>query len=377
MNAAFDGIQFSAFVRARWLTILICCAVAAATAATVSLLMPRRYTATASILIGPPAGLDSRAATSVSPVYLESLRTFEHVASSDSLFLRSLEHLGIRKQYAGRTVESLKKSVLRVSKPVNTRVIEISATLEDPRNAQALAQYIAEQTVVLSRSLDTQFSGDVAKGAEAVFERADSRLRAAMRASDDAAKLPVADALASELDNERELKFRTENDLNKARTEMADLNSDVAINKAQPAGVTPTDPPSWIVRSISATRARISILEARNRTLDKAIAEKAARLGLLRQRHETVDSELQAARADFESARAKLSDIRAAAAFRGERLDVFDPGIVPQRPSSPNTPLNVMAAVLFSGIASVFYLAFAFAWQRMETARVERTYSVR
>src|SRR5437763_499224 len=128
MNTGFDGIQFAAFARARWLTVLICCAVAAMAAGLVSLLLPSRYTATASILIGPPAGLDPRAATSVSPVYLESLRTFEHIASSDSLFLGALEHLGIRQHYAGRTIESLKRSVLKVSKPVNTRVIEISTT---------------------------------------------------------------------------------------------------------------------------------------------------------------------------------------------------------------------------------------------------------
>jgi capsular polysaccharide biosynthesis protein len=374
MNAGFDGIQFAAFARARWLTILICCAVAAIAAGVVSLLLPSRYTATASILIGPPAGQDPRGATSVSPVYLESLRTFEHVASSDSLFLRSLEHLGIRKQYAGRTIESLKRSVLRVSKPVNTRVIEISATLEDPRHAQALAQYIAEQTVALSRSLDTQFSGDVAKGAEAVFEKAEARLRAAMRASDEDARLPASEALSAELDNQRELKFRADNELNTAHAEMADLTSGESDKTRQAA---PAEAPAWLARSISAARARINVLEARSRSLDQTISEKGARLGLLKQRHEAVDSELQAARTDFESARAKLADIRAAAAFRGERLDVFDPGIVPQRPSSPNIPLNVLAALLISGVASVFYMACAFAWKPMESSRVERPYSLR
>src|SRR5665213_88352 len=156
MNEGFDAVRFAAFVRARWLTVLICCSVAAVVAGIASLVLPKRFTATASILIGPPAGLDPRGATSVSPVYLESLKTFERIASSDSLFLRSLEHLGIRRMYAGRSIESLKRSVLVVSKPVNSRVLEIGVTLEDPRKAQALAQYIAEQTVLLNRSLDTQ-----------------------------------------------------------------------------------------------------------------------------------------------------------------------------------------------------------------------------
>ena len=41
--------------------------------AVISLLMPREYTATARVVIEPPAGTDSRAAITVSPVYLESL----------------------------------------------------------------------------------------------------------------------------------------------------------------------------------------------------------------------------------------------------------------------------------------------------------------
>ena len=42
------------------------------------------------------------------------------------------------------------------------------------------------------------------------------------------------------------------------------------------------------------------------------------------------------------------------------RLRLIDPGIVPQRPSSPNIPLNVFAALLFGAVASVLYLSVAF-----------------
>ena len=359
MDGGFDIILFTAFVRTRWLTVLICCAVATVLAGGASLILPNRYTATASILIGPPAGLDPRAATSVSPVYLESLKTFEQIASSDSLFLRSLEHLGIRQQYAGRTIESLKRSVLKVTKPVNTRVIEISTTLEDPVKAQALAQFIAEQTVVLSRSLDTRFSGDVAKEAEAIFKSAEARLKTALRASEDAAKTPGTEGLAAELESARELKFSVDSDLAKARTTVADVGSQ---ESSQSAG---------------SARARLADIEAQDRNLAEAISTTASRLELLKQRHDVVDAELLAARSDFESAQAKLSDIRAAASFRGERLDVFDPGIVPQRPSSPNVPLNILAALLISGIVSVLYLAFRFGYERTVSAQVARTYSLR
>src|SRR5437764_14035336 len=98
MTDAFDAVEFAGYVRARWRGILICCAAALLLSGVGSLFLPKRYTATASLLIEPPAGLDPRGATAVSPVYLESLKTFEHVASSDTLFLEALDHLHIREK---------------------------------------------------------------------------------------------------------------------------------------------------------------------------------------------------------------------------------------------------------------------------------------
>jgi uncharacterized protein involved in exopolysaccharide biosynthesis len=357
MKDGFDVLQFARYIHARWHIVPISCAIAAVLAVAAGLITARKYTSTASILIGPPAGLDPRAATNVSPVYLESLRTYEHLASSDSLFLRALDHLGIRRQYSGRTVEALKRSVLRVSKPLNTRVIEISATLEDAGKAQALAQYIAEQTVALSRSLDSQLSEDVAKESKAIFESAAARLKKAEAAGEESAKTPGTDALTADLDGSRDLRFRVQRDIGAARAELADLTS-------QPSGSSGSDRPEWTSRQIAATQARIASLEGQGQTLDRDISVKGVLLERLSQQHEAVDAELVAARKDFESAKAKMADISASAAFRGERLDVFDPGIVPQRPSSPNIPLNVLVAVLLSAVASVGYLAFRYGYER-------------
>lgn len=97
-----DGIQFARYVRRRWSVIAICCVAATALAGGVSLLLPSRYTATASILIEPPAGNDPRDATAVSPVYLESLKTYERFASSDSVFATALHRLGLEQRFAFR-----------------------------------------------------------------------------------------------------------------------------------------------------------------------------------------------------------------------------------------------------------------------------------
>ena len=67
----------------------VACGVAIVAALATGLLLPKRYTATATILIDPPAGGDPRIATAVSTVYLESLKTYELLATNDQLFVRA------------------------------------------------------------------------------------------------------------------------------------------------------------------------------------------------------------------------------------------------------------------------------------------------
>ena len=49
--------------------------------------------------------------------------------------------------------------------------------------------------------------------------------------------------------------------------------------------------------------------------------------------------------------------------FRGERLRIIDPGIVPERPSSPNIPLNVLAALFLGLVLPVIYLTLQMSYQ--------------
>ncbi|HXB70006.1 MAG TPA: hypothetical protein VNY05_17265, partial [Candidatus Acidoferrales bacterium] len=51
------------------------------------------------------------------------------------------------------------------------------------------------------------------------------------------------------------------------------------------------------------------------------------------------------------------------AGFRGERLRLIDPGIVPERPSSPNIPLNVLAALFLGLVLPVVYLTMQMSYQ--------------
>jgi hypothetical protein len=49
---------------------------------------------------------------------------------------------------------------------------------------------------------------------------------------------------------------------------------------------------------------------------------------------------------------------------------MLDPGIVPQRPSSPNVPLNIVAATLLTFVCCWFYLTITFHFADKRQARL-------
>ena len=90
---------------------VIACASAVLLALVVSLLLPKQYTATASIIIEPPGGSDARLTTAVSAMYLESLKTYELFGNSETLFARAAEKFHLR-QGQSQPLESLQHRVL-------------------------------------------------------------------------------------------------------------------------------------------------------------------------------------------------------------------------------------------------------------------------
>src|SRR5689334_9581043 len=147
MAEPFAAFRYISYMLSRWRFIALSCVMATLIAFLASTLIEREYTATARMVIEPPAGTDLRAAVAVSPIYLESLKTYEQFASSDSLFRTAVDRFGLRALLGNQPIETLKKRVLKAAILRNTRIMEISATLPDPRKAQALAQFVAESTV--------------------------------------------------------------------------------------------------------------------------------------------------------------------------------------------------------------------------------------
>lgn len=199
MADSTDAFRYLGYIKLRWRLIATSCAIAVTLALIVTLLMPRQYTATARIVIDPPAGADIRAAMAVSPIYLESLRTYERFATAGSLFEKAVERFGLRQLVGNRPIESLQKSVLQVEIVRNTRILEIAATLPDPHRAQALARFLAEETVEMNRAVVAEGAQDLV-GTVAQEERQDrARLQETDAAWAQVLTSEPVDALQSDL----------------------------------------------------------------------------------------------------------------------------------------------------------------------------------
>lgn len=147
MGHSFSAYEYLQYLTSRWWHCLAACAAAAAIAFAGSSLIGRKYSATATILIQPGAGADPRASINVSPAYIESLKAYEYLASSDSLFAQVVERFRLRAVAPDVPIEALKRRVLRVSKLPGTRILRITVTLPDPRQAAEVAAFLASETV--------------------------------------------------------------------------------------------------------------------------------------------------------------------------------------------------------------------------------------
>jgi uncharacterized protein involved in exopolysaccharide biosynthesis len=342
-----NAFEYIDYLRLRWRLIAAAAVTAMVLSLVVSLLLPKQYTATASIVIEPPAGNDVRTATAVSPVYLESLRTYERFAASDTLFAGAVERFHLASKENGRSMESLKQQVLKVSKLRDTKILEISATLPEPVLAQQFVNYIAEETVKLSRGESAATDHEVIGEAERQANEAQQRLDRAQQASVAYATREPDGALQPQIDADVDL-------LEKIHQSLMDARSDIAEYQDR----------ADYGRELPGLRAKAAELERRAADLEKGIERKSTLASQRAAERQKLEVEMKMAQTASESSAARLRELRATAGTRGERLRVIDPGVVPQRPSSPNVALNVAAALLLTLIALAGYLTIAFSYSR-------------
>jgi capsular polysaccharide biosynthesis protein len=368
MADSFDLQAYLAHLRRRWRFLLILLIAALSSSIALSLMQAKRYTARVSLLIEPPVTSDPRAAMAVSPIYLESLRTYEHFASSDSLFAEAAKKFDLRS--GRRPLEDLKRAVLHVSIPKNTKILEIQATLPDPAKAHALAAFIAQRTVELNRSTGRATDAELTELAEVDAGKARERFRQSQAAFSEAMKRPpTAEALKADVD--KLMDRRTELDrlalsaaLYVAETEdrLKGVEADSTRASGEAANLRER------LRSAQGRAARLrdeaSSLAAEITHKQKAWAERKAEVDLL-------SAQYRAAQDAMEQSEKRAREITAIQGYRTERITMLDPGFVPERPSSPNIPLNMSVAIGLSLVLALVYLTieFNFALQKADSAR--------
>ena len=88
-----------------------------------------------------------------------------------------------------------------------------------------------------------------------------------------------------------------------------------------------------------------------------------------RQAHrDQLDAERKAAQTALAAIETRLRDARGEGRVARRALKMIDPGIVPERPSSPNLPLNVAAALLLGLVLPTLYLTLAMNFQDRRAA---------
>jgi capsular polysaccharide biosynthesis protein len=373
MTDSFSLFDYLDHLRTRWRFAAAVVAGALVVAGAGCLLAPRKYTATATVVIDPPGGSDPRTASGVSPIYLESLKSYEQFASSDSLFLKACGKFGLLDESAGASIERFKRRVLRVEKLKDTRLLEISATLPEAGRAQQLAQYIAEETVTLSRNLSREGDLELAGGLGSQLEGARAALdRARADSASVASRLGPTETQARDL---AQLRASTRQQLVEASADVAELAAQEGSLSREERALDERSRADLVYarQRLAGARARQATLAASRADVEREAAEKEAATADLLARRETSDAVLASAESRFKELQTRMNELSASAGLHSEQLRIVDPGIVPQRPSFPDVPLILAAALSLSLtlVLALLSLQYGMSRGRARPARVE------
>ena len=268
------------------------------------------------------------------------------------MFAEAVKRFALQDANGRPSVESLKKRVLRVSKPRDTKILEMSATLSDPRQAHELVTYLAEQTVARSRNESLAGDREMLEQARRQLAEATDRFTRARKAVAEDAEHENPEVLNTQITGNVEV-------LSEMRKQLVDAEGYAAEDEASDAG--------------SARRA--ALLRKRAVELDQELSRQKRLLSRRLARRDEVQDEHRSAQSAMELALSRVRDLEAAAGSRGERLRIIDPGIVPQRPSSPDPVLNVIVAIFLALVLSVVYLSFRFALGNRSATAVRPSFS--
>jgi uncharacterized protein involved in exopolysaccharide biosynthesis len=366
MPDSFEMGAYLAHLRQRWRFVAIVVVAALGSSVLLTLLQTNRYTARVSLIIDPPASGDLRATTAISPIYMESLRSYEHFASSDHLFAEAADRFELRGKGRGSSpIEDLKRKILRVAIPRNTRILTIEVTLPDSAKAHQVATYLAEHTIELNRSAGIAIDGEIANRARVEAEQARERLQAAETALAEAMRQPpTPEALKADLERLAERRAEVERLALSASLAAAEIQVQLESSPRgrAPANSTVLDARLQSIRTrAEGLRAEAASLAAVAAEKQKQWSERDAVVGLLQGR-------LRAAQETVAETGKRAREISSISGYRNERISMLDPGFVPERPSSPRLPLHAAVALSLALLFSLVYLTIEYGLRAQPSA---------
>jgi capsule polysaccharide export protein KpsE/RkpR len=293
------------------------------------------------LVIEPPIANDPRAATAVTPVYLESLKTYEQFAASDSLFQKACVQFHLSDHPCS---DSFKNRVLRVTKLKDTKLLRISVTLPDSLLAQKMVQFLATETVALNRTLARDGDRETLADVQKQQGEASEALRKARSEYEAATATGAARLLEEEVRSLSDLKARAGVEILRSRAALAE-------------GQTPEE------------LARLKSLETESVALDRKLTAQSAALAAANARQDRAGDALRNAASTYDAWAKRANETAIATGLRTEQLRVVDPGVVPQQPSFPNIPLFTGAALLISALLTLVYLSLRFGLEQQHARR--------
>jgi uncharacterized protein involved in exopolysaccharide biosynthesis len=329
MSEPVDLRLYLRHLTAHWRTLLAVPAAAALIAAGVSLILPKKYDATATLLIQPGAS-DPRFPPALNQVYLEYLRSYEHLVQGDELLSRVLKEFRLDQPPDRFTVESFRRRALKAELLKYTKILAVRVRLDDPQKAHLAAQFLAREAVkVTERLRDAEIERSVQQAAQ-------DRDQARKRLDDASGQLLAYRLKAREEEWTRQVQaLRDQRE--EQQKQLATLLADGAENEAR------------------RMRLRRALQES-----DGPLARAEAQLYKAQAGAVYFERDYELARQALAAAETRVSEARQAASVRSEILQLVDPGVAPQRHSSPNLGLNVLVAVALGLIAAAVYETWMF-----------------
>jgi uncharacterized protein involved in exopolysaccharide biosynthesis len=334
------------FIASRWRFLVLSVAAASLLAFAISEFLPRRYTATSTVIVDPPATNDPRTTTALNPGYLDSLSTFEHYFTSDTLFQQAAQRFHLDAGEAG--IVALRQKVLKVSMQRQTRILQVSATLPSPKDAIALVQYITDQGIATNRERSAASDRDILKNVSEELDRARARIDKARADWEKATRDDTPETLRTEVGAAIGL-------LTETRRLHEQADAEAAEWRIRARDGDPPDRQSGTILA-NAAGARADEYDKRERDFAEEIATKRKLVAERTTSHAVASAELDSAQRSYDAAFARVRDYSALTGLHSERLRVIDPGVEPQEPSSPQVLLNTIAAALLAACMAIAWI---------------------